>query len=113
MDTLNRYRKIAREVLTPYTTIEYANADIQNELVCDPETDRYLVVSVGWGKTPKGRMHGCLIHLDIVGGKIWIQRDGTEHGVALDLEEAGVPKSDIVLGFHPPSVRPHTDYAAT
>ena len=48
MDTLDRYRKIVREVLTPYTTIEYANADIQNELVCDPETDRYLVVSVGW-----------------------------------------------------------------
>ncbi len=47
MDTLDHYRKIVREVLTPYTTIDYANADIQNELVADPESDRYLVVSVG------------------------------------------------------------------
>jgi hypothetical protein len=32
--------------------------------------------------------------------------------VAGDLEAAGVPKTDIVLGFQPPQVRPHTEYAA-
>ena len=31
--------------------------------------------------------------------------------VAEDLELAGIPKSDIVLGFHPADVRPHTEYA--
>jgi hypothetical protein len=51
------------------------------------------------------------MHLDIVDGKIWIQRDGTEDGIAYELEEAGVPKSDIVLAFHSEDVRPHTGYA--
>ena len=43
--------------------------------------------------------------------KIWIQRDGTEDGIATDLEAAGVPKSDIVLAFHPQRLRKYTEYA--
>jgi len=113
MDTLTRYRQIVQEVLEPYTRIEYANVDIRNELVCDKNTDRFLILSMGWGKVPKGRIHGCLIHIDIIDGKVWIQRDGTDHGVAADLEEAGIPKTDIGLGFHAPRLRPYIDYAAT
>ena len=44
-------------------------------------------------------------------GKIYIQHDGTEDGIATDLEIAGVPKSDIVLAFHAPELRKHTEYA--
>ena len=69
-------------------------------------------MSVGWSEKPRRRVHGCLIHIDILDGKVWIQRDGTEDGVALDLEEAGIPKSDIVLGFQEPEVRHLTEYAA-
>lgn len=47
--------------------------------------------------------------------KTALTRDGwtitTEHGLARELEETGVPKSDIVLGFQPPDVRPLTGYA--
>ena len=57
------------------------------------------------------RNHGCIVHLEIINGKIWIQRDGTEDGIAADLLAAGVPKSDIVLAFHPPEIRQHTDFA--
>jgi hypothetical protein len=53
----------------------------------------------------------CLVHLDIIDGKIWVQRDETEDGVTHELVGAGVPKHDIVLGFHPADVRPHTGYA--
>ena len=52
-----------------------------------------------------------LIHLDIIDGKIWIQRDGTEHGIATDLLEAGVPKEHIVLGFKSPEMRQYTEFA--
>jgi hypothetical protein len=41
-----------------------------------------------------------------------VQDDWTEHGIAADLEEAGIPKTDIVLGFQPAKVRPYTEYAA-
>ncbi|MUL38470.1 hypothetical protein BWI75_19605 [Gloeocapsopsis sp. AAB1 = 1H9] len=42
---------------------------------------------------------------------MWIQRDGIEAGIAADLEEAGIPKKHIVLGFRPPEVQKHTGYA--
>jgi hypothetical protein len=50
-------------------------------------------------------------HLDSVAGKIWIQQDGTEVGIANQLVELGVPKSDIVLGFNPPMMREYTEFA--
>lgn len=43
--------------------------------------------------------------------KIWIQRDGTEIGIANELIVAGVAKEDIVLGFHAPYKRQFTDFA--
>lgn len=55
--------------------------------------------------------NGCLIHIDIIDDKLWIERDSTEDGSALDLEAAGIPKERIVLGFKPLEVRPYTGYA--
>jgi len=53
----------------------------------------------------------CLIHIDLINGKCWIQRGGTEDGIAFDLEAAGIPKDRIVLAFQPPEVRPIAGYA--
>jgi hypothetical protein len=109
MDKIEQYRQIIRDVLTPFTVLRYSNADITNEAVFDGDHDRYVIISVGW--QGQRRIQHCLIHLDIINGKVWIQRDNTEVGVAYALEEAGIPKSDIVLGFQPADVRPFTDYA--
>ena len=57
------------------------------------------------GRDGVRRVHGCLVHIDIKGDKLWIQRDGTEHGVARELLEAGVPKDHIVLAFRSPELR--------
>ena len=110
MGTMSHYRKIVCDVLSTHLMANYAVGDITKEMVVDEKNDRYLVMLVGW-EGPR-RVHGALIHVDIIDGKIWIQRDGTEDGIARELEAAGVPKSDIVLGFHEPDVRPHTGYAA-
>ena len=111
MAEVKHYREIIKRILRRYVGVDYLKAEIENEVVFDEEHDRYSVISVGWMVGPR-RVHGCLLHIDIIGDKIWIQRDGTEHGVALELEEEGIPKSKIVLGFHEPKVRPHTGYAA-
>jgi hypothetical protein len=63
-------------------------------------------VHAGWSKNH--RKYGCLIHRDIKDGKIWIQHDGTERGVANALVELGVPKDDIVLAYQPPYKRAYT-----
>jgi hypothetical protein len=77
--------------------------------VFDRDRDRYLLIDVGWDG--KRRVHGCIVHIDIIDGKLWIQRDGTEQGIALDLEQAGIPKEHIVLGFREPELRQYTGYA--
>lgn len=59
------------------------------------------------------RVHGCIVHIQIIDSKIWIQRDGTEDGIANDLVNAGIPKDQIVLGFHPLEIRPYTEYAVS
>ncbi|HLB48478.1 MAG TPA: XisI protein [Anaerolineales bacterium] len=109
MDTLDPYREIIENVLIEYTKIPYAYGDIQTEAVFDRKHDRYLLVNVGWdgGK----RVHGSLVHIDIITGKVWIQRDGTEHGIAKELVKAGIPKDHIVLGFRPAAIRQYTEYA--
>jgi hypothetical protein len=40
-----------------------------------------------------------------------VEEDWTEEGIAEFLVREGVPKEEIVLGFQPPSMRPHTDSA--
>ena len=106
---MTNYRRIIEKVLENHTQISYANGEIENEIIFDQANDRYLVMSVGWDDVK--RIHGCLLHIDIIGDKVWIQRDGTEDGTAYELEQAGIPKDRIVLGFHEPDVRQHTGYA--
>jgi hypothetical protein len=64
---------------------------------------------VGWDGMR--RVHGCVVHIDILDEKIWIQHDGTSRPVAEALLAAGIPREAIVLGFHPAALRHHTDFA--
>lgn len=109
METLERYRDIIENILDEYTRIPYAYGDIRTEAVYDRSNDRYLLVNVGWDMGR--RVHGSLVHIDIIDGKIWIQRDGTEQGIANELVSAGIPRDRIVLGFRPVEVRPYTEFA--
>lgn len=109
MDTLDHYRQLIRNLLTEYTRIPYAHGDIQIEPVFDAESDRYLLVILG--RENDKRVHGCLAHIDIINGKLWIQRDGTERGLANELVNAGVSKEQIVLGFRSAELRKHTEFA--
>jgi hypothetical protein len=109
MDTVDPYRRIVQHVMAAYAAIPYAYGDIHTEVVCDRDADRYLLIIMGWDQGK--RVHGCLVHIDILDGKLWIQRDGTARGIATELVAAGIPKDAIVLAFHPPEIRPHTEYA--
>lgn len=110
MDTTTHFKQVIEHVLAHYLEITYSDGDIQNEPIFDREHGRYVIMSTGWQGVR--RIHGCLVHIDIRDGKIWIQRDGTEHGIAHDLVAGGVPRDQIVLGFYSSHTRQHTDYAA-
>jgi len=78
------------------------------QTVFDTQRDHYQLLYVGWRGNK--RDFGCILHIDIKGGKIWIQHDGTEEGIANRLVKMGVPKQDIVLAFHEPEVRQFTEF---
>ena len=109
MATVEKYREIVRRVLTELASIPYSHGEMKNDVVFDSDTDRYLVVTEGWDGIR--RMHSVVAHIDIIDGKIWAQADNTNLGLVRELEDAGVPKHDIVLGFKHPDVRLLTDYA--
>jgi len=99
MDTVEQYRKIVQQVLQPFTQRWYSGLNVTNEALFDEKNDHYAILSVGWEGDIR-RVHHTLMHLDIIGGKVWIQRDGTEDGIADALEAAGIPKQAIVLALH-------------
>lgn len=109
--TIDQYRQYIRQLLSERahrssTASNHPEYEVQT--LFDTEHDHYQLLYVGWrGDT---RDFGCVLHLDIKAGKIWIQHDGTEVGIANQLVELGVPKQDIVLAFHEPDIRPYTDF---
>jgi hypothetical protein len=107
MDTLARYQKIVRETIQEYAH-KPSHGEIEPELIVDKDGRHYELMQIGWDGDR--RVHGAVLHIDIIGDKIWIQHDGTSPGVALDLVAAGVPKEDIILAFRPSRVRQYTGY---
>ena len=108
MEPVEKYRKIILQVLREYTEAPIAYGELEDEIIVDPEADRYLWMVRGCQKHK--RIHACVARIDIINGKLWIQHDNTE-GIAPDLERHGVPKEHIVLGFRAPEVRQYTGYA--
>ena len=109
MDRVEQYREILRRIVERYACPAPINGQIRSETVIDPVLDHYEVLDIGWQRDR--RVHHSVVHLDIIEGKIWVHRDGTNRPVIDELEAAGVPKEDIVLAFHSPERRKLTGYA--
>jgi hypothetical protein len=110
MDTLDQYRDTIEKVLAAVTDSPSDEVGVVERTIFDRQSDSYLVIAEGWNG--EERTHRCLVHIEIINAKVWIQKDSIEYGIATDLEKAGIPKTAIVLGFHPPDVRSFTGYAA-
>ncbi len=109
MAKIDDYRKYVKQILNEYGEHKPAYGDVEVEVCFDTERERYQVIHTGWSK--QRRVYGCVIHIDIKDGKIWIQHDGTEVGIADELVALGVPKQDIVLAYHSPYMRKFTEFA--
>ena len=109
MDKLEQYRNYIQQIIKRHGKNPPSHGNIELQTLFDKEHDHYQLVCAGWHN--KLREYGCIMHLDIKeDGKIWIQHDGTEVGVATELVELGVPKEDIVLAYHSPFRRQFTGY---
>ncbi|MFB2878336.1 XisI protein [Floridanema aerugineum] len=109
MAKLENYRQIITKILQKHAQHQPSHGEIEALLICDPIADNYLLLDTGWDRT--GRVHAVVVHLRIVAEKVWIESDGTEEGIALELLQLGIPKEDIVLGFIRPNRRHLTDFS--
>jgi hypothetical protein len=79
------------------------------KIIRDRESGNYLVILAGWNDG--SRVYGISVHIELKNDKIWIHQDRTDTGIAQELVEFGVPKTDIVLAFKSPFTRKFTEYA--
>ena len=112
MDKLERYRTLIKEQIRHYVDAfnDAGNPDVQELDILDDERGHYQWVSLGWEKGKRAFYTHLYVRLH--DGKIWIEKDTTEDGIANDFVREGVPREDIVLAFHPPEMRQYTDFAA-
>lgn len=111
MATIKNYKNNIQEIIRRYANERPLPKNIESQLIFDTERDHYQLVNVGWDNDKW--IYGCVLHLDIKNGKVWIQYNGTEVEIADELVKTGVPPEDIVIGFHSPYKRKFTKYAVT
>lgn len=109
MGAPDAWRDLIERILVEQARVPVSHGQIELETVLDRRGDHYLLMAVGWDGYK--RVHAPLIHLDVVDGKVWVQHDGTEAGVANDLLAGGVPQDKIVLAFQHLSRRSLGDFA--
>jgi hypothetical protein len=109
MDRIEHYAAIVRAVINEHSEFAQKAGIHTYEAVFDTVNHRYLLIDVGWQNDE--RSYTNVIHIDIVDGKLWIQRDATEEGVVDALLEANIPKEHIVLGYRSPFIRQFTEFA--
>lgn len=110
MDRIEQDRQIVKQIIREYADLLPSYGDVRTETIFDDERGHYLLVHTGWDG--KRRIHGSAIHVDLREGKVWVEHDGTKEGIVDDLVAAGISPERIVLGFHHPSQRPYTEFAA-
>jgi hypothetical protein len=81
----------------------------ERALLLDETRNRYALFSIGWQGV--SRVHTCLVHIDLIGNKVWVQEDVTKAGISNRLVATGIPPHHIVLGFYAPEERLHTEFA--
>ncbi len=109
MEKVKKYRKVVMDTLEAYHKSGVTPSHVEEQVIFDTKNDHYQIKAVGWNGDR--RIFFCIHQMDIKDGKIWVQENSTDFDIVLELEKKGVPKSDIVLAFHAPSMRKYTGYA--
>ena len=111
MDKLIHYRSVVKQLFQERADLMNAHPIPGVEALCviDEAKDEYVILNVGW--RDRKRVQYITLLVRIQNGRIWVEEDGTEEGLANRLVTVGVPKHDIVLAFNPPELRHMTEYA--
>ena len=98
IDKLNHYRQILQRVVEHHAAMPAEPERIESLPICDPIHGDYLLMDVD--RSPKGGAGDIVFHLRLKDGRVQVERDGIEDGIAQDLIEAGIAEEDIVYTFY-------------
>jgi hypothetical protein len=102
-------QQVIQRIFSDITPPSQRIGKLEYQWIMDTINHHYQVLITGWeGST---RVHDLIVQIDIKDGFVWVQQDNTDYGVAQALIDAGIPKEQIVLGFHSPTTRPLTGFA--
>lgn len=108
MERIEYLRSIINRVIREQLEATPDEQNIDTLSIQDDESGNYLLVEVGW-QSPR-RIYNVIFHLHLKDGKIWVEQDWTEEGIANHLLIAGVLPEEIELGFQSPAMRPYIEW---
>lgn len=110
MDTVVKHKNLVRKLLLEIADRFRESNRWEILEAFDEEHGQYVLFTDGW--QGEKREYGCFLHVEVKeNGRIWIRRDGTDLDFGQQLLDEGILKSDLVLGFHSPSMREQSDFA--
>jgi len=111
MEGLNDYRELIRRAICSLNECPNPSqsGEVETLFLCDMDAGQFQLMNLGW--QGKNRICSITLLVRVKNDKIWIEEDWTEDGLASRLMALGVPREEIVLAFHPPHLRPMTDFA--
>lgn len=101
MDKIKKYRRILKNVTEEHARIPSPMKSVRSTAVSDFSQNDYFLIDFDL----QNKKHYVVFHLRLNNGKIWVEQDGIEYGIARDLIEAGVSSQDIVLAFQDKELR--------
>lgn len=97
MDKVESYRQILQQVIEETAATLSEGNYVSILPVCDPVHGQYLLISNG---VVNGRReHAIVFHAQLRHGKVFIEDDRTEEGIAPLLREAGIEDDDIEVAW--------------
>lgn len=83
--------------------------DFRYQTIIDRDQGILQLKMFGWRE--RTQVYGILVDMELVGNKLIVHYDGLDPGIIRQLEEKGIPKDQIILGWIHPEERIYTDYA--
>ena len=110
MDNNTVYDSIIRNLFAQLAELyDDPDSTIETELSLDSVYGNYLLLEIGWDGN--NRIRRTIAYVRLRQGKVSVEIDWTEHGIAPSLIEMGIPNSVIALGFNPPHLQPMREFA--
>jgi hypothetical protein len=107
---VKEYTDILIKVLEEHAVYMNSNNSTDYELITDEKHGHYSLIYTGWRKDIFD--FTILFHFQIKPtGKVWLLVNNTDILITDELVERGIPKSDIVIGFIPESLRQYSGFA--